>query len=155
MNVKTAAWISMALGALLLAGGGSDLCAQTYSIDWYKIAGGGGTSTNSQYSVIGTIGQHDAGGTMSGGNYSVTGGFWAMIAAVQTPGLPPLTITLVRPNSVVVSWLNTGSYTLQQNFDLVAGSWTTSGYSVITSNGTNSVTVTAPAGNLFFRLKSP
>src|SRR5262249_33796647 len=44
--------------------------AQTYSIDWFKIAGGGGTSTNGQYSLSGTIGQHDAGGPLTGGNYS-------------------------------------------------------------------------------------
>ena len=36
--------------------------AQQYSIDWYKIAGGGGTSTGGTYAVSGTIGQHDAGG---------------------------------------------------------------------------------------------
>jgi hypothetical protein len=54
---------------------------------------------------------------------------------------------------VIVSWPDTGSYTLQQNGNLSGGSWTTSGYSVITANGTNSVTITPPGGNLFFRLK--
>ena len=53
--------------------------AQSYSIDWYKVAGGGGTSTGGTYSVSGTIGQHDAGGPMTGGSYSLTGGFWALI----------------------------------------------------------------------------
>ena len=64
--------------------------AQTYSIDWYKIAGGGGTSTNSQYAVSGTIGQPDASLEMSGGQYSVTGGFRSLISVVQTEGLPNL-----------------------------------------------------------------
>src|SRR6266446_8892605 len=59
--------------------------AQQYSIDWYTIDGGGGTSTGGVYSVSGTIGQPDA-GTMSGGNYSLAGGFWGLIAAVQTAG---------------------------------------------------------------------
>jgi hypothetical protein len=125
---------------------------QSYSIDWYKIAGGGGTSTGGTYSVTGTIGQHDAGGPMTGGNYSLTGGFWALISVVQTPGFPNLIITFVGPNSVLVSWPNTGSYTLQQNSNLAGGSWTTSGYSITTSNGTNSITVNPPTGNLFFRL---
>ena len=49
--------------------------AQNYSIDWYKFAGGGGTSTGEVYSVSGTIGRPGAGGPMTGGNYSVTGGF--------------------------------------------------------------------------------
>ena len=92
--------------------------AQSYSIDWYKVAGGGGTSTGGTYSVSGTIGQHDAGGPMTGGSYSLTGGFWALISVVQTPGLPNLTITFVGPNSVKVSWPNTGSYTLLQNSNL-------------------------------------
>ena len=51
--------------------------AQPYTIDWYKISGGGGTSTGATYQVNGTIGQPDAGGAMSGGNYSLTGGFGA------------------------------------------------------------------------------
>jgi hypothetical protein len=41
---------------------------------------------------------------------------------------------------------------LQQNSNLAGGSWTTSGYSITTSNGTNSITVNPPTGNLFFRL---
>jgi len=130
--------------------------AQTYSIDWYKIAGGGGTSTGGTYQVSGTIGQHDASDAMTGGNYSLTGGFWALISVVQTPGLPLLTITLnSQPSTVTVSWPNTGTCTLQQNSNLAGGSWITSGYTITTSNGTNSITITPPTGNLFFRLKQP
>ena len=90
---------------------------------------------------------------MSGGQYSVTGGFWSLISVVQTAGLPNLTITH-SSNSVIVAWPNTGSYTLQQNNNLVTtGGWSMSGYSITTSNGTNSITITPPVGNLFFRLK--
>jgi hypothetical protein len=124
---------------------------QSYSIDWYKIAGGGGTSTGATYQVSGTIGQYDAGGPMTGGNYSLTGGFWSLIAVVQTAGLPNLTITH-SGNSVIVSWPNSGSYTLQQNSDLTTTSWSTSGG--ISDNGTiKSITITSPTGNLLFRLK--
>jgi hypothetical protein len=126
--------------------------AQQYSIDWYKIAGGGGTSTGATYQVTGTIGQPDASGALTGGSYSLTGGFWSLIAVVQTAGLPNLTITH-NGNTVSVSWPNTGSCTLQQNTDLASASgWATSGYSITTANGTNSITITSPAGNLFFRL---
>src|ERR1039458_10774684 len=65
--------------------------AQSYSIDWYKIAGGGGTSTGGTYQVSGTLGQPDASGAMTSGSYSLTGGFWSLYA-VQTPGAPALTI---------------------------------------------------------------
>ena len=77
--------------------------AQQYSIDWYKIAGGGGTSTGGIYQVSGTIGQPDAGGPMTGGNYSLTGGFWALISVVQTPGAPTLYIS-DSGNTVTVYW---------------------------------------------------
>jgi hypothetical protein len=126
--------------------------AQTYSIDWYKIAGGGGASSGGTYQVSGTIGQPDAGMTMSGGNYSLTGGFWALISVVQTPGAPLLTITY-SGNSVTVSWPSPSTgWTLQQNSDLTTTSWSTS--SGISDNGTiKSLTITSPTGTLFFRLK--
>jgi hypothetical protein len=125
--------------------------AQSYSIDWYRIAGGGGTSTGATYQVTGSIGQPDAGGAMSGGQYSVTGGFWSLIAVVQTAGLPNLSIAQ-SGNSVIVSWADTGNCTLQQNNNLAGGSWTTCGNTINCSNGTNSITITPPAGSLFFRL---
>lgn len=145
----------LSVSAFLLCGFPAGICAQQYSIDWYKVSGGGGTSAGGGYSVGGTIGQHDAGAPMTGGAYSLTGGFWALISVVQTPGLPNLTITFVSPDSVKVSWLDTGTYTLQQNSDLAGGTWTTSGYTISTANGTNSITVTPPMGNLFFRLRNP
>ena len=127
---------------------------QSYSIDWSKIAGGGGTSTGATYQVTGTIGQPDASGTTSGGNYTLTGGFWSLIAAVQTVGSPTLAITHVG-NSVKVSWPypSTG-WTLQQNPNLKTTSWSTSGG--VANDGTNNfITVTSPTGNLFFRLSNP
>ena len=88
--------------------------AQSYTIDWYKVSGGGGTSTGGVYAVSGTIGQPDAANAMSGGNYTVTGGFWSLIAVVQTAGLPSLSVAH-SGNSVIVSWPNTASSTLQTN----------------------------------------
>jgi hypothetical protein len=137
---------------LVLAAFSLRTSAQNYSIDWYKVAGGGGTSTGGVYSLSGTIGQPDASGAMTGGGYSLTGGFWSIIAVVQSPGLPNLIVTR-SGNSVIISWPDTGSYTLQQNGNLPSGSWATSGYTVTTANGTNSVTITSPSGNLFFRLQ--
>jgi hypothetical protein len=130
------------------------LFAQPYSVDWYKVAGGGGTSTGATYQVTGTIGQHDAGVPMSGGNYSVTGGFWGLISVVQTPGSPTLTVKVTGSNTIVVSWPSASTgFLLQQNSDLSTANWTTSGLT-ISDDGTNkSVTIASPAANLFFRLK--
>jgi hypothetical protein len=129
--------------------------AQSYSIDWHTTDGGGGTSTGGVYAVTGTIGQPDANGPMTGGNFSLTGGFWSLISVVQTAGMPALTITH-SSNSVIVSWPDTGSYTLQQNTNLaLANGWATSGYTVTTNSGTCSITITPPMGKLFFRLTNP
>jgi hypothetical protein len=124
--------------------------AQSYSIDWYKIAGGGGVSSNAPYQLSGTIGQQDASGQMSGGNYSVTGGFWSLIA-IQTPGAPLLTITYSN-NQVIVSWpASLTSWTLQTNGNLTTTNWVNFTGPVFNNTVTNS----PPKGNLFFRLTQP
>jgi hypothetical protein len=147
--------ILVALGFILLHSAFSlSVFGQSYLIDWYKIAGGGGTSTGGTYQVTGTIGQPDASlQTMSGGAYTLNGGFWSIIAAIQTAGLPNLTINYLSPNSVQVLWPATGTYTLQTNNNLATANWTAYGGSISNSNGTNSIIVTPPSGNLFFRLK--
>ena len=128
--------------------------AQSYAVDWSKISGGGGTSTGGIYSVSGTIGQPDASTAMTGGNFSLTGGFWSLYA-VQTPGLPNLIIVRNGNIGVNILWADpaTNSYTLQQNSNLATTNWTTTAFTTSSANGTNSITITPPVGNLFFRLK--
>jgi len=123
------------------------LQAQTYSIDWNKIAGGGGTSTGGVYTVSGTIGQPDASGAMTGGSYSLTGGFWSLYA-LQTPGAPLLTITHVG-NQAIVWWDSTVTgWTLQTNVNLATPTWGNYLGPIVS----NCVTNAPPKGNLFFRL---
>jgi hypothetical protein len=129
--------------------------AQSYSVDWYKIAGGGGTSTNGQYAVSGTIGQPDAGNTMSGGNYSLTGGFWSLISVVQTAGAPTLYVSQ-SGNTVTVYWQPvTGGWNLQQNPDVGSTNWVQTTYFVSSIGSTNMISIPSPSGNLFFRLTHP
>jgi hypothetical protein len=75
------------------------------------------------------------------------------VAAV-TVGAPTLTITQ-SGNSVIVSWpYPSYGWTLQQSPDLTTASWSTSGG--ISNDGMNNfITITQPAGNLFFRLFNP
>ncbi len=47
-----------------------------YSLPWWTVDGGGGTSSGNGYSISGTIGQPDAGKIASGGGYTLAGGFW-------------------------------------------------------------------------------
>jgi hypothetical protein len=92
--------IILALALLFCA---AQLRAQTYSVDWFKVAGGGGTSTGGVYTVTGTFGQQDAGGPMQGGGYSVEGGFWSLFAVQSSSvtGTAP-TITM-QPQSQFIT----------------------------------------------------
>lgn len=128
---------------------------QPYSVDWYKVAGGGGTSSGGGFQISGTIGQQDAGTALSGGAYSVTGGFWAL-AAVQTAGAPVLHLTQ-SGNHVILSWIapSTG-FVLQGNSDLTAtNNWLLTGPAPVTTDGFNYVTNTVTPGNKFYRLYHP
>lgn len=135
----------------------SSLCfpasAQSYSMDWFKISGGGGTSSGGNYSLGGTIGQPDARlQPMSGANYSLTGGFWALISVVQTAGAPTLYISH-SGNTVTVYWRHGTGWNLYQNNNLASPSgWLPDNAWTANSNGTNYLNLTSPAGNLFFRL---
>lgn len=73
--------------------------------------------------------------------------------SVSTP--PSLKVKFNQPATVVITWPDTGGYTLHQNSILNTSNWTTSSYPVTTNNGTNSVTITSPGSNLFFRLSNP
>ena len=150
--MKRAILTILFLGSLALP---ATLRAQNYSIDWYKVGGGGGTSTGGNYSVSGTIGQADA-GAMSGGSYSITGGFWSLLSVVATPGSPTLNMN-VTGNSVVLSWaVSAGSFTLESKPDLaVSSAWTPVTPPPTAFSGINYVTNPITAGSLFYRLRFP
>jgi hypothetical protein len=129
--------------------------APDYSIPWYTIDGGGGTSTGGVYSVSGTIGQPDA-GAMNGGNYSLVGGFWS-VAAVQTPGAPFLTVS-VSNRMVLVSWpLPAEGWLLHATTNLVTGGsvWTEIAPPYATNATQVYFTEPLPSGKKFYRLHKP
>jgi len=155
--MKKQPWLSLIVFALLVVGGTLTVGAQTYSMDWFKIAGGGGTSSGGAYSVSGTIGQPDAGAqTMSGGNYSLNGGFWAFFATVQTPGAPKLGVILTSTNTAVVFWPSSSNdWNLQQTANLNTINWV-SPSEALNSDGVNNFIVVKPAiGTRLYRLSHP
>jgi hypothetical protein len=105
--------------------------AQSYSIPWRTIDGGGGTST--------------------GGLYSVTGGFWALPTAVQTTNAPTLTIVSAGAGHAQISWTpNTPGFVLQETWVLSPANWVNS------ASGTNNpVNVPVPGDKTFYRLFKP
>lgn len=76
----------MILAALALLALASTARAQSggpYTLSWFTVDGGGGTSTGGAYTLAGTIGQPDA-GLLTGGNYALSGGFW--VGGAAAPG---------------------------------------------------------------------
>ena len=90
---------------------------------------------------------------MSGGICSLQGGFWSIIAAIQTPGAPLLTITHTTTNTAIVPWPSAATgFTLQTNTALATASWGNSA-TTPSDNGSNKfIIVNPPVGNRFFRL---
>ena len=135
--------------AFLIVGAAS---AQNYSIDWFTIDGGGGTSSGGAYSVTGTIGQPDA-GISSGGSYSLIGGFWGAVIPLQQAAAPTLFVQNLQKGNVKVYWVpNTSGFVLQEvgvlNPTPVA--WTNAPAAY-----TNGATIPASMQMRFFRLIKP
>jgi hypothetical protein len=143
--------LSLGLGGAWLA------WAADYSIDWFTIDGGGGTSTGGVYAVSGTIGQPDA-GRMSGGQYTLEGGFWGVVAAIQTPGGPLLSVTRTN-GGVMVSWPKPADgWVLEQTNRITGlpGAWPQVPANLYLTNSTDIyILEPAPVGNKFFRLHQP
>lgn len=135
--------------------GAWQLNAQNFSIDWFTIDGGGGTSTGGVFSLTGTIGQPDAGGPLTGANYFLTGGFWAL-SALQTPGAPFLSIKLTTTNTAMVFWPSPSSgFNPQVITNLASAAWVAPAETVQDNGTIKYIIVNPPVGTRFYRLRSP
>jgi hypothetical protein len=142
-----AAWLLLSLGQAL---------AQPFAINWFAIAGGGGSGSDGTHSVSGTIGQTDAGGPLTNAQFSVAGGFWVFIQDNTPPMFlaPRLEITLVSGQARVFWLTNVSGFILQSNGSVVqpAGWADVSGTPGVT--GSNFFLDFPPIGTTrFFRLR--
>jgi hypothetical protein len=121
--------------------------AQGYSLGWFMIDGGGGTSAGGVYSVRGTIGQLDV-GSMSSGQFTLSGGFWPVMIVPSTGETPTLYVAR-SGNSVTISWSPaTAGFTLEATADLAGAAWTP-------APGGNPMTIPISGPAKFYRLKKP
>ena len=75
------------LAALLLVGAPSRADEPTgWSLTWWTVDGGGGTVRDAEgrFSLSSAIGQPDDGPLLRGGAYTVAGGFWPLVAPLET-----------------------------------------------------------------------
>jgi hypothetical protein len=146
MNVR---YLTSLIAVILISAGSG--WAQTYSVGWSTVAGGGGTSasTDGILSLSGTIGQAET-DLCAGGSYSLTAGFWAGDAPAFGP---PLHIT--RSGSyVIITWTSTdGRFALQTTDDLAAQTaWGEVAQPVFQSGDDYWVAIPATRSSQFFRL---
>jgi hypothetical protein len=77
-----------------------------YGPIWSSVDGGGGTfSTDSNFTMGGTIGQPDA-GSMTDGSYTINGGFWGVAAPAATATSTPTTTPILVGH---VNWQGGGA----------------------------------------------
>jgi hypothetical protein len=51
---------------------------QAFSLTWWTVDGGGGTSQRNDYTLTGTIAQPEVGRLLTGDTYTLAGGFWGI-----------------------------------------------------------------------------
>ena len=153
-QMKTARTIAGLIAACIASS--SPLAAQSFALDWHTVDGGGRTSTGGVYSVSGTIGQPDAGGHR-GGNFALVGGFWGVAEVIQTEGAPVLYAAKAGA-SVVIFWEKPATgFVLDETAALTPSpiSWSQVPFPYQTNATHIFVTVPAPVGNKFYRLRKP
>ena len=131
--------------------------AQDFALEASAISAGGGQGSSSDFELAATIGQVDA-GSMSGGDFALDGGFWSIIAAVDTQGAPSLTIS-ASGDQVTLSWPEAGSagFGLEVANALAISpettTWTPVNATPQTNNGVVSVQLPLAEGPQFYRLQ--
>jgi hypothetical protein len=123
---------------------GPEITLTTDSGQWQQFLAvwNSGTNTSATLSVV----DENPNGYAYGNDFALDDFSFSLIP-------PSLTIALANTNSVIVSWPSSAiGYILQQNADITTSNWATNSFPISTINGTNSITITQPKGNLFFRL---
>jgi hypothetical protein len=144
--------------AFLMAAAVTVARAQNYGVDWSSITGGGGSITAGVYTITGTIGQPET-GRLNSSDFTIDGGFWSIVAAIQEPGAPLLSVRFTQTNTVVVSWpITWPGFVLLENPDLNTTNWVqviTPPVVAVTSQTTaeKQVVVPTPMGKRFYRLR--
>ena len=77
--------------------------AQNATINWYRVANGGGVSTGNGCTLMGTIGQAEP-GLVQAGNVTVAEGFWSADAVVPPKGSLQVTLAPAGAASAGAQW---------------------------------------------------
>jgi len=143
---------------LLIAVAATAIRAEELAVDWSAFSGGGGTATAGVYTITGIISQPSA-ARVNSRDFTIDGGFWSIVAAIQEPGAPKLSVRFTQAKTVVVSWPMTWpGFALWENSEAYTTNWVEVAKEpvvVVTSRTTaeKQVVVPMPAGKRFYRLR--
>ena len=152
--MKTSSQSSLVGAALTLLVILSGASAQSFSIARFVIAGGGGASAGGTFVLNGTLGQHDAGPpSLVGDGFSLNGGFWSP-AIVPPPELPVLSIERLGEDVRVFWPLSAIGFVLDE-CSTINGVWSPVAFPYDTNATDISISITAPTGSRFYRLRKP
>jgi hypothetical protein len=119
------------------------------------VANGGGTMSGGQFSLSGTIGQHEAAPALSGGQFQLQPGFWCGITLVQQTGAPILTMRLGKGGNAVIGWpANVSGFVLEEASALT-GPWTPVTQAIQIQGDEQTVLVPAQDTIKLYRLRKP
>ena len=149
--MKTTFGLPLVLSMFSLLGAVGSTSAQTFSVERFAV-GGTCTSTDGPFALSGTLGQPDANQqSLTGGTFSLAGGFWSFVV-VPTPEAPLLTIER-QGADVRVFWpLPDTGFVLDQSLSATGG-WSQVTLPYATNTAGISISVPAPTGNQFYRLR--
>ena len=130
--------------------------AQSYSLDWSSLAGGGGDSSGGAYSLAGALGQSDV-GPMSGGSFTLEGGFGTVVATTQNPGTPSFKV-LRQGNLLRIAWTKLADGWVLESTSALLGpalSWAPVAQTYQDDGDSLYITINPTSGSAFFRLRMP
>ncbi len=127
--------LTFLLVTLALTGSMPRLCAQTnFSVPWFVVAGGGGTTSNGGFVLTGTFGQWDpTQQPLDGGNFSLTGGFWSLLATNETPFDSLFSDNFANETIDPLKWITSGNTVFQSNDMMVVSNAAIDDGGVLTS----------------------
>ena len=127
--LRLASLLTITVGVPLGFGFGFSGLAQTLSLERLSIDSsgffdiGGGTVSNAEYMVSGTLQQQEF-GTFGGGNFTLQGGIWDVSLPVPHGEMPRLALATVGTN-VFLSWsMTTPGFVLEVSETLAPPAWT-------------------------------
>lgn len=141
------------LAATLSGGLISGLRAQSLTLDWITVDGGGGTAVAPTFELQLSIGQPDA-GAARGGPYLLETGFWPGPFAPATTVPPALSVGRT-PDGLALSWpANVGPVSLERATLLGPdGDWLAVPVEPVQVGEELRVLVSPGAGSAFYRLR--